>query len=259
MADHLKKLAPKALAAWYYRLAAASAKHKINGTTPLSSVFLKHWLDNRVKDSEFLFDAPGYLSNHKAVRKVQTFHRDVFLTKKQAALDSGDKWAGIIPRLQGKGYTLWKPTTSLTLDYHSHCDVAPGLSDIIKIQHSGMAAEKDIFASLRGFQVHSKIVVTGKVLKDGLVQITFVSWKSWVTDRYDWDNAKHLTVPNPDFGSKESDAVRPEDKTIEVHHSNARRLEAAGLAAPYLVKSRPWSVTDTSLLKPENVDPKKKI
>jgi hypothetical protein len=80
-----------------------------------------------------------------------------------------------------------------------------------------------------------------------------------VNDRYDWDYSEHFTVPNPDFGRAQPDSVQPHDRTLTVYHSNARRLEAANLAAPYDVSSLPWVVTDTALRAPAEVDASRRL
>ena len=66
----------------------------------------------------------------------------------------------------------------------------------------------------------------------------------------------YITVPNPDYGSKISGAVAPTSKTIVVYHSNAKRLEDAGLAAPYDLRSKPWQVIDAKLRVPAEVEPR---
>jgi hypothetical protein len=40
-----------------------------------------------------------------------------------------------------------------------------------------------------------------------------------------------------------------------VHHKHAKRIEDAGLAAPYTFKTTPWRVLDASLTAPGKVDP----
>jgi hypothetical protein len=47
-------------------------------------------------------------------------------------------------------------------------------------------------------------------------------------------------VPNPDYGSKEPWAVTPDDKSVQVFHKNAIRLEKAGLAKEFENESEPW-------------------
>jgi len=80
-----------------------------------------------------------------------------------------------------------------------------------------------------------------------------------VHDRYDWDYSEHFTVPNPDYRSTALDAVRPQDQTLTVYHSNAQRVERAGLAAPYDVESDEWRVVDPQIVKSAEVDPSRSI
>jgi hypothetical protein len=80
-----------------------------------------------------------------------------------------------------------------------------------------------------------------------MLKVTFQSFEAQVLDRYDWDYREHITVPNPDFGSTTSDAVSPKMQKVVVFHSNARRLESAGLAAPYDLKTNRWRISDVKL------------
>lgn len=260
MADYLSELEPKLVAAWYYRLVNSIATQKIGGETPLAAVFLKHWLDNRVNGSVFHFEAPNYLKNSPRVTEVLMYHRDVFLTKSKARINGREVWAGVVPRLQGSfGQNKWSLANPIQIRYHSLCDIAPNVTDIIRIQNSGSAAERDLMTSLRGFQLHSEVTVSGKELSDKKVEIRFNSWRAKVEDTYDWNYDEYLTVPNPDFGSQDKNAVRPKDGSIRVYHKNAKRLEDAKLAAPYRIESNYWFVSEHSLTKQESVDPNRKL
>lgn len=260
MLDYLGQLEPKYVAAWYYRLANSIARRKIEGETPLSAVFLKQWLDNRVSGSTFHFAAPSYLKTNRRVIEVLAYHRDVFLSKEKARINNSEVWAGVIPRLQGRhGQNKWDLASPVTVRYHSLCDIAPGVTDIIRIQNSGDEAERDLMTSLRGFQLHSEVILSGKQLSNNSVEIRFISWRSKVADTYDWNYDEYFTVPNPDFSSVDKNAVRPKDSSIRVYHKNAKRLEDARLAAPYELESNLWQVTEYSMIKPEAVDPTKKL
>lgn len=249
MTDYLKEKSVEEVAAWYYRLVDLFAAKKVEGSTPLSSIFLKHWLDNRSKDAVYKFKAPAYLQNSTRVHDVLKYHRAVFMTEKKARVGKNEIWAGIKPRLNGTGgHQPWIVGTPLAMHYESLCDIAPTIRDIIAIQKSGTDAERDLFASLRGFQLRSDVIVMGALLPDKKVKIVFQSWMSCVSDTYDWNYSEHLMVPNPDYQSKSANAVRPTDSTLKVYHINAKRLEDAGLAAPYAIKSDYWGVTYPDLL-----------
>lgn len=260
MADYLKPLAIADVAAWYYRLADSIAKNKVENSEPLASVFLRHWLDNRQKDSLYSFNPPAYLQQHPKVKEVLQYHRDVFLTKQKGRTNKTEKWMGILPRLQGDtGYTRWQGNGILTMSYESLCDIAPNVMAIIKIQSSGSAADRDLMTALRGFQLESNVTLTGKPSANNKIQINFTTWKCVVRDTYDWNYNEYFTVPNPDFGSKAENAVRPGDQSLKVFHSNAKRLEDAGLAAPYKIESSAWSVSDAALMAAETIDPNRKF
>ncbi|HYR85047.1 MAG TPA: hypothetical protein VE422_13275 [Terriglobia bacterium] len=69
-----------------------------------------------------------------------------------------------------------------------------------------------------------------------------------------WDPKKHITVPNPDYGCKDKWAVAPADKEITVYHSNALRIEKAGLAKAYHNESEPWDErTDLTVIGPSTI------
>ncbi len=260
MSDYLKPLPVKAVAAWYYRLAASFANNSVQGATPLASVFLIHWLDNRIKGSVFKFDAPIHLKQNARVREVQHYHREVFLTNKKARIGKSEKWAGVVPRMQGVGgYKKWVPSSNLTMEYESLCDIAPNKLELVRIQMRGTAAERDLMTSLRGFQLYSKVGLTGKKLTNSKVQIQFTNWICKVLDTYDWNYKEYFTVPNPDYGSKDANAVQPDKQSIRVYHSNAKRIEDAGLAAPYKIESNIWKVSEATLVAIAEVDPAKKV
>jgi hypothetical protein len=167
----------------------------------------------------------------------------------------------VIPRLQGlAGFTKWDGNSPLDLMYECLVEVGTSVADIGRIMKFGTPEEKDLFTALRGFHLRSNAVVTGAPQQNNRdVIVTFNSWSARVEDRYDWDYSEHLTMPNPDFGSTQPDAVRPQDQTLTVYHKNAKRLEDAGLAAPYDVESEPWTVNDAKITAPATVDSTKTL
>ena len=259
--DYLKNYSVDQVAAWYLRLAAAWDRNMPELQPALAGAFLRTWVNNRNKNARIEFNAPQHLRSHSSVSAVQMFHREVFLTNKKARFSGGsEKWAGILPRIQGApGFTKWDMKGDLPLEYESLCDVAPDIWAIAKIQRSGSNADRDIFGSLRGFQLKSKVTVSVGQPPGTPVKIIFKTWACSGTDRYDWNYSEHLTVVNPDFGSKAADAIRPQDKTLTVYHSNAKRLEDAGKAAPYDVVLRPWHVADVRVVAPASIDIKRRL
>ncbi len=257
MADYLASLPEPRVAGWYKRLADLIANQKVDGQVPLASIFLQHWLDNRNPQSTFSFTAPKYLRESSYVIEGLKHQRKVFLTEERARRGrSAGVWGGVIPRLQDGRWTL---PAALNMEYECLIEVGSGYVDIARIQVKGTPAEKDLLTSLRGFQLKSEVTVTGAKLSSGKIKVTFTSWQTSVKDRYDWDYTEHFTVPNPDFGSAIPDAVRPKDEKLTVYHSNAKRLEDAKLAAPYDVKSDVWTITDTNIMGPAEVDPSRKL
>lgn len=192
------------------------------------------------------------------------YHRAVFLSEQEARIGirpnflgqnaPAMKLVGIVPRLQGKGYAKLAVPGRTEMEYESLVQIGDGMVDIARIQVSGSDAERDLFTSLRGFQLHSKVLVD-VVAEGSKVRVTFAYWSATIRDRYDWDYTEHLTMPNPDFGRHAAGAVRPSDQQLTVYHSNAKRLEEAKLAAPYEVTSTPWAVTGPVVAAPGLVSP----
>lgn len=260
--DYLEKLPEKQVAGWYRRLADRIALEKVGGQEPLAATLLRTYVDNRDPTYKYPLVPPAHLKNSQYVQAVLAYHRDVLLTKKKGRFTGGaEKWVGVLPRLQAlPPFQKWDGRSSLNMTYESLVEVGSGISDIIRIQTSGSAEERDLLTSLRGFQLRSAVTVAGFAgSKPNTTKISFSLWSCTALDRYDWDYTEHFTVPNPDFGSTAPDAVRPNDRSITVYHRNAERLEKAGLAAPYDIESQPWAVTTAALLQPEEVDGTRKL
>lgn len=262
--DYLASLSLPQLAAWYKRLANDIGQRTLLGQEPLAAVFLKKWLENKNPKATYGFTARSYLKNNKNVIATLQYHRAVFLTQQKARIGSGSSakavWAGILARLQKKrGYTPWTPGTPLTMDYTSLVEIGSGTMDIIRIMSTGTPEEKDLFTSLRGFQLKSDIKLNGSLQADGKLKVVFAGWHCTGYDRYDFNPNEHLTVPNPDYKASFADAVKPDLDRIRVYHTNAQRLEAGGLAAPYNIKIDQWLVNDLAIVGPATIDSKKVI
>jgi len=258
--DYLKALSDEDLAAWYRRLADMWTKGRPDLgfpqtlEEPLAGKFLLTWLDNRVAYKKYPFDAPPHLRSLelKQVRAVLLFHRKVFLSMEKK---KDGNYGGIVPRVQsGK----WDMRGDLALDYESLCEVGDGYFDITRIQEKGTPAEKDILYAMHGFQLKSACkVFASREGNSSKVEIRFREWFASIEDKYHWKTSVGLTVPNPDFKSTDTKAVRPKDDRLLVHHTNARRLENAGLAAPFTAIIRPWYVNDSEITKGATIDTKK--
>lgn len=244
--DNLKNLDVNILAGWYQRLADKTARERIQGQEPLASLFLKEYLRNRKEGSIYKFNPPKYLRENKKVIEGLKYHKEVFLTIKKAKIGKNQKiWAGIIPRIQGdKKFKKWDTIKPLKLHYHSLVDIAENYFEILKLQQSGSKEEKDIFASLRGFQLKSRVVLEARKIRSSQdLQIIFRRWSCEIIDKYDFDEGEYLTLPNPDYRGDNKHAVQPLKSNIRVYHSNAKRLEKAGLAASFNVHSELWEAS----------------
>lgn len=236
--DKLADLSPEDVAAWYGRLADKIDERKINNERSLASQLLKIWLlPGEAKSKTWMFAPPKHLREHSAVLDVLAYHRDVYLTNKKARINGDEKWAGVIPRLQGKkGFTKWDGRHDLEMQYHSLVEIP------LRYQLTGNDADKDLLYSLRGFQLHTSVVVKLEPATGTKKKVVFTKAAAWVEDRYDFDAGEHITVPNPDYGRSAADSVAPELEKIRVFHSNAKRIQRKGLAADYEVRFMPWVI-----------------
>jgi hypothetical protein len=248
--DVLAKISPPEVAAFYRRLAEGVDARKGALKVSLAAALMRKWLDNRDRSAKLVIDAPEHLRNHEKTRATLAYHRQVFLTEKKARRSAGETWAGVLPRLKGMApHAKWDPRQSLRIEYESLLEFP------LRYQLTGNDADRDLLYSVHGCQLHSTVTLFGQPgSKNGRLKISFQAFETYVLDRYDWDYSEHLTVPNPDFGSTAKGAVAPRLETVVVYHKNAKRLEDAGLAAPYSFKTTPWSVTDAALNAPAEVD-----
>jgi hypothetical protein len=161
----------------------------------------------------------------------------------------------VIPRLQGKtSHAKWNAEGPLSMTYESLVEFP------LRFQITGSDADRDLLYSLHGFQLKTNVTVTARPFpKSKRMRISFTTFQAQARDRYDWDYSEHLTVPNPDFGSKDAGAVAPASQTIKVYHSNAKRVEDAKLAAPYDVQSRSWNVSTLSVKGDAEINPTRSL
>lgn len=267
MVDHLAKLAPPDLAAFYHRLADFFDKQNNNAcgkgkpclADPMASNLLRKWLNNRSQNTIYLIDPPMHLKTDQKVKNALLYHRKVFLTEEKARIGPKfraiRKWVGVVPRLKKMpGFSSWSPGKPLQLRYESNVEYGTNRTDIARIQYSGTPAERDLLVAFRGWTLISNVAVNGTILHNKKVKITFLPWKCSGSDLYDFAKVKGFTLPNPDYQKDFEGAVRPKDKTIKIHHGNAVRLQKAGLASPYKIVIKDWIPQDAALTQPAEVD-----
>ena len=188
----------------------------------------------------------------KGLSQVRDFLREtarpVFLSEKKVPRGG---IGGVVPRIKASVATkqAFGPY-SMHLDAH----VEASLSIQAKA-YMGMSVdnrELDALYALHGFSVVSDVIASVTPSKDAY-GVKFTRWTCYTTDYYHWDPSKHIAVPNPDYGSTDPGAVAPKEKEITIYHSNAIRVETAGLAAPFDNRSEPWEEMDPAVVGPASV------
>lgn len=241
--DYLASHSPAEVAAWYRRLADLADREF--GRPSLAGQFMRQWLDNRDSTMTLVFDPPTYLRQSSIVNTVLEEHRDVYLTRKQVRIGGSLRDAGVVPRLRSGA---WDGLNLLELHYTSLCAFGLGQVALMRVGVAS-AEDADINHSLHGFQLQSRVFVFGSG-RGSPIALQLTGWRAKVKDRYDWNYSEHAMMPNPDFRSTASYAIRPDLRDLRVYHRNARRLEAAGLAAPYNIRSRTWIAARHDLIGP---------
>ena len=239
MTDHLAALKPADLARFYGRIADGVDANKGSLKVSLSALLMRQWLKNRNPKELFEFDAPEHLKDRTEVLDTLAFHRRVLLTQEKARFTGGiTKWAGVVPRIVGnKPFPKWDTKGPLSMDYQSLVEMP------LRYQLTGNDADRDILYGLRGFQLKSSVVLSAAgTAPNANLKLVFQTYTAQASDRYDWNYAEHITVPNPDFGSRAPGAVAPNERKVVVYHKHAKRLEDANLAAPYDLRTKPWPV-----------------
>ena len=251
--DVLAGLGPVEAADFYRRLALHIQKRRSDS---LAAAMLLHWLDG--KRSSFRFDARYVKDLPLVVEHLRNEVRPVLLTEKKARLKGGERWAGVLPRIKGiPPHPIWDGRTGFTIHYEG-----PSVSIPLTVQAKarvGLAdpAELDLLMSLHTFGLRTQVLMSAvRAASSQQHNVTFEVWETRAFDNYNWDPTKHLVVPNPDFRNPFGvpTPVAPTEETVRVYHSNARRVEDKGLAAPYDAESYAWTVADPRISGPAVVD-----
>ena len=248
VADYLAKLTEVEVAAFYRRLA-NNISLQFKGDS-LAATLLLHWLDG--KGDVLVFPA-RYVNTLLEVREyLRETARPIFLSQK--ATPSGGI-GGVVPRIKGK-IASNPPMGPYAM--HLEGNVEASVSIQAKA-YMGMAVdprELDALYALHGFTLISDVVASATPTSPpGSYQVKFTRWMCSTTDYYHWNPDKHISVPNPDFGSTASGAVAPKDREITVYHSNAIRVEKAGLAKPFTSRSELWDESDPNVVGPATFRP----
>lgn len=248
MSDYLAPLNATDVAAFYRRLA-TFIQAKLHNDS-LAAILLLHWLDGGGKDKTY---PAKYVRTLDEVRDyLRGTARPIFLSQRSTP---GGGVGGVIPRIRGTIKT--NPQTG-PYAMRLEGNVETPLSVEFKAKYGMKVEDRELDAlfALHGFTLVSNVVASvAKSSNPKIYDVTFDGWQCKAVDEYHWNPAKHITVPNPDFGSTDAWAVAPGEKEIVVYHSNAIRVEKAGLAAPFHDESETWDEnTDVSVSGPAKVN-----
>lgn len=248
MKDHLASLSPQEVARFYRRLAQSIQKQFNNDS--LAAMLLLYWLDGG-KDDKVKYFPARYVKDLPEVRSyLRDIARPVFLSQRPIP---GGTMGGVLPRIRG---TIKSVLPAGPYAMHLEGNVETPLSVKFKAA-MGMKIEPrqlDALYALHGFTLRSEVVVTVNQATGSRRYIArFDRWICKTKDYYHWNPNKYITVPNPDCGSKDPNAIAPEENELTVYHSNAIRVEKAGLAHAFSNESEPWQETDQSIIGPATI------
>ncbi|HUL09609.1 MAG TPA: hypothetical protein VLV76_24980 [Candidatus Acidoferrum sp.] len=259
---------PVAEVAGFYRRLAGCIEGVVGEGKSLAARFLLHWLDGKGKP--LIVEATAINDLQEVKTYLASEVRTVFLTQKK--ISSSNKWGGIGPRLKGVAPfdtksprdpagnypMMYEGPPVSTIGYDKFLAVMKKYSETRTISDQ----EKrylDIFTSFHKFGIKTEVVVSARqVGATGALanqyKIEFLSWSSIAFDTYDWNYELAFPVPNPDFGSGDAGAVAPKSEVVFVHHSHAKDVKDAGLAADYDIKTTPWKPVDATIIGPATID-----
>ena len=255
--DVLADLAPAEVAAWYRRLAGHVRARQPDS---LAAQLLLWWLDGNGRP--LIFPA-RYVWKLPYVRAHLRDHvRPVLLTHRKAAGRTGGHWGGVAHRLaqeptppHERTYSIWyegPPVRTSRL-----CELGTQLRAGLGFDAHYDDGSLDVIMALNVFGLHTDVTLRATRLGAGQANsrhtydVAFTAWTTYAFDRYDWDARGQSTLPNPDYGAP--DGVAPHRRQVKVYHTHALRVEQAGLAAPFYVRSEPWLVTDPAICGPARI------
>jgi hypothetical protein len=246
MTDYLAPLKEPEVAAFYRRLALSIQKRF--GGDSLAAILLLHWLDGAGKDKVY---PAKYVRDLAEVRSyLRETARPIFLSRRPTPHGG---FGGIVPRIKG---TIKQDPPGGPYPIHLEGNVETPLSIEAKAA-VGMKVEVrelDALYALHGFLLISDVIVSAtKIPNSTMYTVKFERWTCRASDEYHWNPEKHISVPNPDYGSKDKAAVAPGEEYVTVYHSNAIRVEDAGLAKPFHNESEPWEESDLTIVGPATV------
>lgn len=247
MTDHLARLNEREVAQFYRRFALDIRLRC--GADSLASALLLHWLDGGGRTRTLPAHELRNLSEIRA--HLRTTARAILLSLKP--LPGSGAVDGIVPRLRGTikctppgGPYALEIAVTVDTDLSARLKAAPDVTIA--------AAELGSLYAFDGWTVTSDVVMSATPTATAQqYDVTFESWRSTLRAGYVWDPARHMTVPNPDFGSSNGHAVAPSAPEITLYGVNAARVENAGMANPFVYETDPWDETDLAVVGPATV------
>jgi hypothetical protein len=211
----------------------------------LAAILLLHWLDGGGADKIY---PAKYVRDREEVRDyLRSTARPVYLSQKPTP---NGGIGGVVPRI--KGIIKASPPYQMHLEGHVEASLSVKARAYMGLHVDNR--EMDALYALHGFLMITDVVAEVAANSPKKNSVKFTSWKCKASDEYHWDSSKHITVPNPDYNSTATDAVAPGEKSITVYHSNAIRVENAGLAKAFHDESEVWNETmDLTVIGPATV------
>jgi len=174
------------------------------------------------------------LKDSKYTKAALAEHRKIYLSQSQLK----DKTKGLSPRISEEGSNGLTQSKTYEMSVHklkeipvqqflsaremmlilAGGDVPDDLYE--RIEKNMTPGDADLFTSLRSFQVESKVKVLVKPLGESKYEIKFTEFLAHVWDTYDFDIAKRLKLPNPDYNNQfqVKDPIAPTSQMVMTYH-----------------------------------------
>lgn len=231
----------------------------------LAATLLQHWLNGRGARKRI---PNTRIKNHPSIKDQLINYRNVYLSQQSTDWTTGNVVGGVIPRLRqadakpGEG---WNGVAPLELEYTAKSFDIVSLARYVALQAQQMLGltmspedliDLDLFASLHSTSLVSSVNLEGTRTGPKSVTVHFKRFECFVSDNYNWDSGKHLTVPNPDYQNafEVPKPIQSEHKQLRIYHDHQLELERNGMAQSFDFLTEPWLVVDPTMVADFSVD-----